>query len=672
MTQTIILKKLALYLEQIDPVANKKLISLLRESGHCMALAICYGAMEKIKKLDWWQQSLVDIANWDEKPETLKLPTQYNPRITREKIFERFVNYIFINQACSIEQVVPGLFLRQEDFLSPYTSGPNLIDTPFLFEFTNEDKSKPSRIMAQEKIVGHFTNEDVVHLFIPGYLSGKSCVVTNHNHAILIYPHNNKFVVYDPNYSHQSIHAMTKTFNTAEACFVEITRILRAELIFNILHFEEPIKKSPLSMFYDVNIMTLQQCFSLLEGEGLAIIASENLTLFKAMLNKFDNKLRKTLYSQLIRIMSDPGDRWNRLIINDAWLMTTLISAALDVLSEGNTHWSKDNYKFIVEIRGNNESILSLALAHGNVALLDRMLKSFSSHQIIDLLLRNITNKPTLLTGLHFMLWLVSSKPHLLLYLNKTLNLARKNDNYGACLKKIFAEKIDNNMGCLAILCYCPELLPSLCAEMVEHHGIDELIALFSRKITANVSMWNMMHSRSSHFLQIVNGLCYVEKIKMMTEFIFKNTQQPAIAIQEAEKVFADINVDKTDLTLSVIKRYILAAPYIQKILDMFVFIEKAPAHQHLFQRTGYTSWSLRGHCWKGKPVSGAWVAVIELAKQRIVELIKKFPYQYCNEDVVFLKMKTQEITFFPGRDYAAEYEKYSASNLRKNVHFLV
>ena len=89
--------------------------------GHCFGLSVIHGAMDHIKKMNWWEEALVTIANWDGTAAALdhevklqgaeenaywqtKKEREKNKNLDKSKvklkyIFERVLYYILSHQA---------------------------------------------------------------------------------------------------------------------------------------------------------------------------------------------------------------------------------------------------------------------------------------------------------------------------------------------------------------------------------------------------------------------------------------------------------------------------------------------------------------------------------------------------------------------------------------------
>ena len=92
-----------------------------------------------------------------------------------------------------------------------------------------------------------------------------------------------------------------------------------------------------------------------------------------------------------------------------------------------------------------------------------------------------------------------------------------------------------------------------------------------------------------------------------------------------------------------------------------------------LFERPGiFTTVSLSGNCWKGEAVSGAWVNIIHIAKERMVTLLALDNLMPVSDaDIRFLRAKTAERSFFSHEiDYYQRYREMLEENykLRPNA----
>ena len=91
MSQDLIKEKFIKYLDLIEPELIKALESEFShpaqriadlknylnevreylEKGYCFGFSVVHGAMDSVGKINWWEEVLVNIANWDETPEQL-------------------------------------------------------------------------------------------------------------------------------------------------------------------------------------------------------------------------------------------------------------------------------------------------------------------------------------------------------------------------------------------------------------------------------------------------------------------------------------------------------------------------------------------------------------------------------------------------------------------------
>jgi hypothetical protein len=78
-------------------------------------------------------------------------------------------------------------------------------------------------------------------------------------------------------------------------------------------------------------------------------------------------------------------------------------------------------------------------------------------------------------------------------------------------------------------------------------------------------------------------------------------------------------------------------------------------------------SLSLHTHSWKGKNVSGTWVKIINLAKQKIVDLQNENDKSINPEDVNFLNAPTQTLPLFTTNHYS---KQYAAKKVPPDIEF--
>jgi hypothetical protein len=116
----------------------------------------------------------------------------------------------------------------------------------------------------------------------------------------------------------------------------------------------------------------------------------------------------------------------------------------------------------------------------------------------------------------------------------------------------------------------------------------------------------------------------------------------------------ANLKLKKSFIVL-VIKNKLNKANSTQEVRQIIDEIEADPQlFPYLSARQGLlTTWSLHGHVWKGKEVSGSWVEIINTAKQKILGIHNS--EESNPADIEFLKQKTQNSYLFMEKDYSSQ-----------------
>lgn len=281
MSQTVLLEKLAKFLELTSPKDTSELQTVLKDGGRCFAFALCYAAMKQQNKLDWWEALLNKIATWDESissldeeltlPQAIPLPLSpkcasqetkqetkakstpsHNP-ITLKSHMERVVNYIFYQQARKYTETktlkefsVDGF--SQFSINSPvrHESEKGILKTkPSHFEMTDETKTV-THSKDRKYVARYCSDEYLIEFFQKNkeQIKNSMCMVHSINHATTLFFDGKKWQYYDPNYDHKSLGSIHKEFaeDAIPDLVKEIKKMLGNTLILELVSVDKPIK----------------------------------------------------------------------------------------------------------------------------------------------------------------------------------------------------------------------------------------------------------------------------------------------------------------------------------------------------------------------------------------------------------------------------------------------
>lgn len=205
------------YIREQEDFIQKFKVKL--EAGHCFGLSVCHGAMDHIGKLNWWEHVLVELNNWNELNDSLDteiiIPDSTdNKPTTRRKLFELAIDYIVSSQAerDAIEEFIPES-TDQESILKPDSRITDLYkdqdeQKQLYFEII-DDNDEIKTIKKHKVIAGYFTVENLESILSEENFKDTICLINSGDHSIrLKYAGDNQWVLYDPNYSHQSVKSM--------------------------------------------------------------------------------------------------------------------------------------------------------------------------------------------------------------------------------------------------------------------------------------------------------------------------------------------------------------------------------------------------------------------------------------------------------------------------------
>jgi hypothetical protein len=304
-SQNAIRANLASFMRQACPEHEVELRKNLESKGQCFGLSVCHAAMHAIEKLDWWEAALVELANWDRSVSGLDrkviLPdADERVPVSLRIIFERMLNYITLHQAVyqsssTIED------LQQYNLFDPVNKYFELIDT----------SGKIKTVHTSEVVACNFTPESLSILF-DDHLENAICMFGNEKHAInMNYLGNDKWMIYNSNYSHESIETMHKIFSSKEEAAKEIISILGNTLIFNAAYLSAP-KTNSLSMKFAEMIANSDKINIIRNGGLHALVtrAPKHLSQFFVAING-DNQAILLVAKYLVTKNSDEQTGFN-------------------------------------------------------------------------------------------------------------------------------------------------------------------------------------------------------------------------------------------------------------------------------------------------------------------------------------------------------------------------
>jgi hypothetical protein len=278
----------------------------LNSEGKCFALSVAESAYSATGYGEWWREGLTLVNNWKgdeadfQKTISLEsfLPKTHKPlkkslAPTLESVFERVLNTASIEHAFQTKSVHDFLpeGLTQLNLLSP--------DTKF-FEIVINNKIH--NIQSRDVVGGYFPTQTLAAILEAHkeLIEGNICVVHSGDHAINVKYVNNKWVLYDPNYKHNDVNSMTKSFDKAEDCVTEMKAFLRTESIALQLATLKEDKKMAFN-FYDG--LKPDAIIQLMQEDGLQVIAQRSPNQFKKIIDLAakNTEVAKALAEGLVR-----------------------------------------------------------------------------------------------------------------------------------------------------------------------------------------------------------------------------------------------------------------------------------------------------------------------------------------------------------------------------------
>ncbi|WED43557.1 hypothetical protein [Legionella cardiaca] len=249
----------------------------LTSEGKCFAFSIAEGAYSVTGYGIWWRTILTKVENWQEgNLASFKTPVNLNQllseahkRETNERIetlgelVERVLNTAVLEHALAKGVTTPFLpeGIDQIQFLDP--------DKHFFEIMINK---KLLHIQSRDIVGGYFPTPQLADLLDAHkeLIAGNICLVHGEDHAINIKYQQGKWIVYDPNYDHDTVENMSKSFDTAENCVKEIKTALRTESIALQLATFDSDKKVAFKFFDE---LSMQDIIQLIDKGGLSAIA---------------------------------------------------------------------------------------------------------------------------------------------------------------------------------------------------------------------------------------------------------------------------------------------------------------------------------------------------------------------------------------------------------------
>lgn len=292
MSQALLLRKLAKFLELTNPKDTVDLQNELKAGGHCFGFALCFAAMIQQNKLAWWETLLHKIANWDETEgsldQELSLPQAIvvkSEKKTEEKTIhnsltlrshmERVVNYVFYQHAGNGNEklktfIVTGL--SQLAITKPIRIVKNEKDgkeyeQPSHFEMTSETK-KIVHTKERKYVTQYCSDEFLVEFLKKNKEKFKQfmCTTCALDHRTALYFDGKKWLYYDPNYDHTSLGSMHKEFE--ENALMDLVKAIKKSFedstigiefvsFDGSIHLDMPVEKSSHDKFKEVGLSAI-------------------------------------------------------------------------------------------------------------------------------------------------------------------------------------------------------------------------------------------------------------------------------------------------------------------------------------------------------------------------------------------------------------------------------
>ncbi|MGJ3502164.1 hypothetical protein, partial [Piscirickettsia salmonis] len=221
------IKTMPIHQELIIDKLNKYSSSIGGEDGLCHGFSYVHAAMAAIDKLDWWQDSLRVISEWDENLDSLDKKVNIKGQdesITLGQIFERITSYILFN-------FNPGLFLKgangkplgQEKIVDVF----EVID-PISGKFLTINKDN------HKIVAGELNNKDLKYLLNFKNLKNNMCILSSNDHTCSLRCDNNQYYFYDPNFTEGE-----KRFNSIKELIPELRECLSRTFLITLIDIKK-------------------------------------------------------------------------------------------------------------------------------------------------------------------------------------------------------------------------------------------------------------------------------------------------------------------------------------------------------------------------------------------------------------------------------------------------
>jgi len=264
MTQTVVLDKLARYLELTAKEETKLIRQVLIDEGYCFGFSLCYSFIESERSQ--WEDNLIKIATWDGTEATLakiisadkfldeskeikqqKFAEEKTKKNSKLNCFDEVLNYVVFNHAIAKEAYKDFMLndMNQISFLN-YRYEKNAVKKMIKSSMFELLKSDGTIKCIQDRVImiRHFT-VDILAEFLRKNVDcfyHMQFLISNVYHAITLCREKNKWLLYDPNYDHQSKSTIRKEFFAEEELAKEIIAIQGYSLVFRVISLDQTIE----------------------------------------------------------------------------------------------------------------------------------------------------------------------------------------------------------------------------------------------------------------------------------------------------------------------------------------------------------------------------------------------------------------------------------------------
>lgn len=249
---------------------------LLLEKGRCFAFSKAEAAYSANGYGRWWQEILVNIVNCDPTCSsalskvldlTPHLPSSHQDNndmkaVTVDHLYERVLNHVLAEFAEIEGPIGPFMLLKDSQLRNLMPGGP--------FELAINQNIY--RIKGRACLSGHFSSRFLVNWLNKNkdWFVNNLCLIHGNLHAANIKWENDKWIFYEPNYSHESVTTMTKSFSKTEDLVAEIKERMRTRsLTFQIASFHSQALVP--EFFYEK--LSPAQLKKMTLGEGMQMMA---------------------------------------------------------------------------------------------------------------------------------------------------------------------------------------------------------------------------------------------------------------------------------------------------------------------------------------------------------------------------------------------------------------